>query len=95
VKILPEILRDAIVLLDGGREYVVIARGDHEPIDGRGQAWQIRLRVDRDMGLSRYRCETRGWLGEQWSSWYERRGWLGSAAFDLEDVLATDWRISS
>jgi hypothetical protein len=93
VKSLPEILRDAVVLLDGGREYVVIARGDHAPIDIRSHAWQIRLRVDRE--LSFYRCETRGWLGEEWSSWSNRCGRFSSAAFDLDDVLATDWRISS
>jgi hypothetical protein len=95
MKALPEVLRDALLLLDGGgREHVVIARGHHEPLDGRSHAWQIRLRHDRDMGLSEYRCETRGWLGEQWSSWHERRGWLGGAAFDISDVLATDWRIT-
>jgi len=104
MKTLPEILRDAILLLDEGREHVVIARGHaHEPLDGRSQAWQIRLRRDplvdlldqRNMGLSEYRCETRGWLGEQWSSWHEQRGWLGGGSFDTSDVLATDWRIIS
>lgn len=93
MKTLPEILRDAMLLLEGGREHVVIARGDHEPIDGRNDAFKIRLRLDTDMGLSAYRGETSGWLGEQWSSWCERRGWLGGAAFDIDDVLATDWRI--
>lgn len=95
MKTLPEILRDAILLLDDGREYIVIARGHHEPLDGRSSAFQIRLRRDIDMGLTRYRCEERSWLGEQWSSWREQRGWLGGSSFDISDVLATDWRIIS
>jgi hypothetical protein len=96
VKTLPEVLRDAMLLLLGeGREHVVIARGHdgHEPLDGRGEAYQMRLRHDVD--LNQYRCEARSWLGEQWSSWREHRGWLGGAGFDIYDVLATDWRIAS
>lgn len=96
MKTLPEILRDAMILLDDhNREYVVIERGHHAPLDGRSATYQIRLRHDRDMGLSEYRCEPRSWLGEQWSSWRERRGWLGGGSFDTSDVLATDWRIIS
>ena len=94
-KTLPEILRDAILLLDEGRESVVIARGGHEPLDGRSSAHQIRLRHEADPPLSAYKCETRGWLGRQWSSWHERDGWLGGGGFDIADVLASDWRISS
>jgi hypothetical protein len=93
MKTLPEILRDAFLLLDEGHEWVVIERGDHEPLDGRSSAWQLRLRYERDMGLTRCCCSTRGWLGEQWSSWQDRRGWLGGGSFDTSDVLATDWRI--
>lgn len=94
MKTLPEILHDAKLLLDGAWESVVIARGQHhEPIDGRSEAFQIRLRYDVDTDT--YRCETRGWLGEQWANWHERRGWLGGAGFDIDDVLATDWRIAS
>ena len=95
MKTLPEILRDAKILLDTS-DRVVIARGEHTPTDGRSCAYRIRLRHDVEMvGLSAYRCETSGWLGEAWSSWTERRGWLGGASFDIDDVLATDWRIAS
>ena len=95
MKTLPEILRDVMILLDDrAREHVVIARGQqHEPLDGRSSAYQIRLRHDVDMGLSEYRCEARSWLGEQWSTWRDQRGWLGGGGFDVSDVLATDWRI--
>lgn len=89
MKTLPEILRDAKTLLSEGRESVVIARGNHEPLDGRSSAYQIRLRSYR------YPCETRSWLGENWSTWCARSGWLGGSAFDIDDVLATDWRILS
>ena len=96
MKTLPEVLRDAIILLDDrARKYVVIERGHHEPLDGCSATFQIRLRHDLDMGLSEYRCETRSWLGGQWSSWGEHRGWLGRGGFDTSDVLATDWRIIS
>lgn len=103
MKTLPEILRDALLLLDpaaglrsyDGRKSVVIARGQHEPLNGRSEAFQIRLRYEVDMDLSEYRCEARSWLGEQWASWREHRGWLGGAGFDIRDVLATDWRIAS
>jgi hypothetical protein len=91
---LPEILHEAIRLLDASEDArVVIARGArHELLDGRGQSYQVRLRRDTIFTkLFEYRCETRGWLGEQWSSWHERRGWLGGAGFDIADVLATDW----
>lgn len=95
MKTLPEILRDALLLLDDGRENVVIARGhSHEPLNARSEAFQIRLRLDGDMGLSEYRCEVRSWLGEQWSSWRDQRGWLGGGSFDTSDVLAIDWRIA-
>ena len=93
MKTLPEILRDAMVLLDD-RERVVIARGQvGQPPDGRSAAYQLRLRHDVDMGLSAYRCEARSWLGGQWSDWREHRGWLGNGGFDVDDVLAMDWRI--
>ena len=96
MKTLPEILRDAMLLLDEGRESVVIARGSqHEPLDGRSKAFQIRVRCNVDMGLFQYSCEARSWLGGQWSSWSVHHGWLGGAGFDIRDVLATDWRISS
>jgi hypothetical protein len=95
MKTLSEILRDAKLLLDSGRENVVIARGNDEPLDCRSQAYKIKLRHDVDTVLSVYRCETSSWLGEQWSNWTERGGWLGGAAFDIDDVLATDWRIIS
>lgn len=95
MKTLPEILRDAKLLLDDGREYVVIARGHHEPLDGHSSAFQIRLRRDIDMGLARYRCEKRTWLDRQWSSWLDQRGCLSGDSFDISDVLATDWRIIS
>jgi hypothetical protein len=44
---LPEILRDVMLLLDGKREYVVIARGPEqvETLGGRGSAFQIRFRL--------------------------------------------------
>lgn len=96
MKTLPEVLRDAVVLLTEGHDRVVIARGDQtEPLDGRSSAFQARIRRDVDTYVTTYRCETRSWLGEQWSSWTERRGWLGGASFDIADVLATDWRICS
>ena len=91
---LPEILSQAIRLLGEGRDRVVIARGDtDEHLNGHCQVFQMRLRRDSDMGLSAYRCEARSWLGEQWSSWTERRGWLGGGGFDIDDVLAIDWRL--
>jgi hypothetical protein len=96
MKTLPEVLRDAMILLDdSARAYVVIERGHHEPLDGRSSTFQIRLGHDLDMGLSEYRCEARSWLGEQWSNWRAHRGWLGGGGFDTSDVLATDWRITS
>ena len=96
MKTLPKILRDAMLLLAEGREYVVIARGQqHAPLRPSSEAFQIRLRHDVDVGLYEYRYEARSWLGEQWSNWREHRGWLGGAGFDIDDVLATDWRISS
>jgi len=96
MKPLPEILRDALLLLDSdGRESVVIARGQEQPpLDARSVTYQFRIRLDKDM-YPIYRCETRGWLGEQWSNWTERGGWLRSGVFDVDDVLATDWRIAS
>ena len=96
MKTLPEILRDVMILLDDRtREYVVIERGHHEPLDGRSSAFQIRLWNAVDMGLSEDRCEARSWLGAQWSSWRDYCGWLGGGSFDTSDVLATDWRIVS
>jgi hypothetical protein len=100
VKTLPEILHDVMILLADRPEPVeriVIARGDHEPLDERCSAFQIRLRPsvwshDVDMGLL---CEARSWLGEQWDSWREHRSLLGGGGFDVSDVLATDWRIIS
>ena len=95
-KSLPEILRDAMLLLDDGCESVVIARGSHEPLDGYSSAYQIRLRRHVfNERLSEYRGEARSWLGGQWASWGVNHGWLGGAAFDISDVLATDWRITS
>jgi hypothetical protein len=103
-KTLPEILRDAMLLLDDGREDIVIARGQQlEALDGqalrllRSKAFQIRLWHDTrdDPSQSQYRCEARTWLGAQWSSWSAQCGWLGGAGFDIHDVLATDWRIAS
>lgn len=94
MKTLPEILRDAMLLLNHGHERVVIARGHshtHEPLDGRSEAFQIRLH--RDEAVSEYTCEVRSWLGDQWSSWRDRRGLLSIGSFDISDVLATDWRI--
>lgn len=96
MKTLPEILHDVQLLLlneDRERVAIVIGRGDHEPLDARSSAYQIRLWSY--MESSGYRCEARGWLGEQWSNWREQRGWLGGAGFDICDVLATDWRIVS
>ena len=106
MKTLPEILRDAMLLLDAvydAREDVVIARGQQlEAFEGqalrllRSEAFQIRLWHDQgdsaDNYMGCYRCESRSWLGAQWSSWREHRGGVG---FDIDDVLATDWRISS
>lgn len=104
MKTLPEILHDAMLLLtlnkfDEDRESVVIARGQClKSLDGqalrllRSEAFQIRLWYDQDDTaenyMGRYRCEARSWLGTQWSSWRAGR-------FDIDDVLATDWRISS
>ncbi len=96
MKTLPEILRDVILLLDNGREHVVIARGHNEPSDGRDQAYQIRLRREEIVTrVCKYTCEVRSWLGRQWSSWSVHHGWLGGASFAIDDVLATDWRIAS
>lgn len=99
MKTLPEILRDVIAINEeahaparNGR-VIVIARGDHEPLDGRSSAFQLQVRHDVDMGLDEYRCVARSWLGEEWSIWREHRGWLGGGGFDVSDVLATDWRI--
>jgi len=95
---LPKILRDAMLLLGDGRERVVIARGHaHEPLDGRCEAFQIRLqRADDATGYAMVcMCEARSWLGEEWSRWRGHCGWLGGAGFDMADVLATDWRILS
>jgi hypothetical protein len=94
MKTFPEILHDVVLLLNEGRENVVIARGDHEPLDGRSSAYQLRFWPCNE-GLSEYRCEDRGWLGGQWSRWSEHRGWSGGAGFDMLDVLATDWKIAS
>ncbi len=78
------------------RDHVVIERGHtHAPLDGRSSVFQLRLRHDVDIGLSEYRCEARSWLGGHWSDWREQRGWLGGGGFDISDVIATDWRISS
>lgn len=86
-----EVLREALLMLDAGREHVVIVRGQaHDPLDARSEAFQVRLY--NLSGAPPY-CETRSWLGAQWSAWRERLGWLGGAAFDSHDVLATDWRI--
>lgn len=98
MKTLPEILHDVMILLaDPCVEFVVIARGDHEPLDGHSAAFQIRLRyaVDLLRHRSAYKCEARSWGDGQWATWSERRGWLGAAGFDFHDVLATDWRIIS
>lgn len=108
MKTLPEILRDAMLLLtlDEDREsVVVIARGQYlKSLDGqalrllRSEAFQMRLWYDQgdsaDNYMGHYRREARSWLGAQWSIWREHRGWLGGAGFDIDDVLATDWRIS-
>ena len=89
---LPEILRDVQLLLaDERREYVVIARGDGEPLDDRSSAYQ--LRVWRETMYPKLSCEARSWLGGQWSQWRETHGWLGGCGFDTSDVLAVDWRI--
>lgn len=95
MKTLPDILRDAMLLLDDGRDGVVIARGHEEPLTPRLSAFQIRLQVSSSFGFPKYRCQSRSWLGEQWSTWRVHHGWLGGASFDLADVLATDWRIIS
>lgn len=95
MKTLPEALRDVMLLLGEGRDTVVITRGNHEPLDGCSAVFQIRIRHDGATGMSAYRCEGRSWLGGQWSNWDEQRGWLGRAAFDIRDVLSTDWRIIS
>ena len=110
MKTLPEILRDAMLLLardpDDRESVVVIARGQClKSLDGqalrllRSEAFQIRLWHDQDDTaenyMGHYRCEARSWLGAQWSSWREHRGLSRSASFDIDDVLATDWRISS
>jgi hypothetical protein len=93
-----EVLHEVLPRLIAGQEQIVIARGDaHEPLDGGNQAFQFRLR--RNQIDDHYtwhgdpRCETRSWLGGQWSEWRERYGWLGGPGFDIRDVLATDWRI--
>jgi hypothetical protein len=101
MKALPEILRDAIILLNEKRAYreryglkdvdqrVVIGRGDSGPLNGRTyDAFQIRLCLE---GPVEYKCESRVWEGAQWSKWRE----YGGAAFNIRDVLATDWRIVS
>jgi hypothetical protein len=96
MKPLPEILRDAMLLLDNGQEDVVIARGHtHEQLDGRSSVFQIRLQASPSFGVPNYRCQSRSWLGEQWSPWRVHHGWLGGASFDLADVIAIDWRIAS
>lgn len=96
MKTLPEVIRDAMLLLGGGRESVVIARGQHgEPLGDRSSAFQVRIRRDGAMGVFIYRCEARCWLGGQWASWREEGHRLGGGSFDIDDVLATDWRISS
>jgi len=93
MKTLPEILRDALLLLnDVRREHVVIARGHtHDPLDSRSVVYQMRVR--REEGYPHYSGETRSWLGRSWSDWREHIGWLGGPSFDISDVLATDWRI--
>jgi len=100
VKTLPAILHDVMILFAERPEpieRIVIARGDHEPLDARCAAYQSRLRPsvwsdDGDRGLL---CEARSWLGGQWDKWREYRGPLGGGCFDVKDVLATDWRIIS
>jgi hypothetical protein len=88
-----DVLREALLLLAAGIDRVVIARGQAlEPLDGRSQAFQWRLRHDA-AGSAFPAGEARSWLGGQWSDWTERVGWLGGAGFDVCDVLATDWRI--
>jgi len=90
VKTLPDVLHEAMRLIDDHHESVVIERGQsHEPLDGRSEAFQLRL----DRGSSQYTCEMRSWLGARWSSWREHHGWLGGPGFDIRDVLADDWRI--
>ena len=94
----PEIIRDAMILLDQGVERVVIARGDSEnPLQARHSAFQFRLRRVTGLPARLNLCagESRSWLGEQWSDWRERIGWLGGLGVDLDDVLASDWRIVS
>jgi len=105
VKTLPEILRDAMLLLelDNDRENVVIARGQQlKAFEGQPlrllqcEAFQIRLWLERSDSADTdlYRCEVRAWVGG-WSSWKEHRSWRDGASFDIHDVLATDWRIVS
>jgi len=85
---LPEILHGALRLLNEGAQRVVIVRGDdHDRLDGRSRAYQVRLRYDDGV-----RCESRAWLGEQWSSWREEGGQFSEGSFDVADVLAVDWR---
>lgn len=100
MKTLPDILRDAMLLLDTKSDDakrnvgVLIARGHQEPLEVRSQAFQITLFVETLEGARTcIGSKSRGWLGAQWSSWHEHRGWLGGASFDLADVLAADWRI--
>ena len=102
MKTLPDILRDAMLLLEDdsyGRENVVIARGHaHELLDDRSRAFQIRLQPDDVDGygfVGGFVGETRAWLGAQWSEWRIQQGWLGGIGFDIADVLAADWRIVS
>jgi hypothetical protein len=95
MKALPAILHDVMILFaDSCIASVVIARGDHEPLDERCSAYQIRLRPPMHVGMGLL-CEARSWLGGQWDKWREHRGPLGGGGFDIEDVLATDWRIIS
>ncbi len=106
VKTLPEILRDAILLLefDIDRENVVIARGQQlEAFEGQAlrllqcEAFQIRLwretsdSADTDL----FRSEARMWFSGGWSAWKKCHSWRDGASFDISDVLATDWRIAS
>ena len=93
MKTLPEVLREAIALLDTSRARVIIERGNLEPLDARSEAFQICLQKFRYWSEPEYKSEARSWLGEQWGPWRPYDGWLGGAGFDLRDVLATDWRI--
>jgi hypothetical protein len=88
---LHDALNNVRILLDSCKS-VVIARGHDEPFDGRSSAFQIRF-LPLTADIFGCWCETRSWLGGQWSSWREQRGWLGGAGFDIRDVLATDWRV--